>query len=56
MDLEGCLTAGFPSLEYIVGSDCAVDFERLDEEDDRGGGALWVVIGIGSRCIGKRCD
>ena len=56
VDLEGCPTADFPSVEYIVGSDCTVVFERLDEKGHRGGGAPWVVPGGGSRCICKGCD
>ena len=56
VDLEGCPTADFPCVEYIVGSDCTVVFERLDEKGHRGGRAPWVVPGGGSRCICKRCD
>ena len=56
MDLDGCSTADVPGVEYIVGSDGTVVFERLDEEGHRGGGAPWVVPGGGSRCIGKGCD
>ena len=37
VDLEGC--TDFPGVEYIVGSDGTVVFERLDEEGKRGGGA-----------------
>ena len=53
MGLEGCSTADFPSVEYIIGSNGTVVFGRLDEEGNRGGGAPWVVPGIGSRCIGQ---
>ena len=56
MDLEGCPTADFPSVEYIVGSDGTVVFERLNEKGNRGGGAPWVVPGVGSRGVGKGCD
>ena len=56
MDLEGCSTADFPGVEYMIGSDGTVIFERLEEESNRCGGAPLVVPGIASRCIGKRCD
>ena len=56
VDLEGCTTADCPGVEYIVGGDGTVVFERLDEEGNRGGGAPWVVPGGGSHCIDIRCD
>ena len=56
VDLECCPTADFPGVEYIVGSDGSVVFERLYEEGKRSGGAPWVVPGGGSRGVGKGCD
>ena len=56
VDLECCPTADFPGVEYIVGSDGSVVFERLNEEGKRGGGAPWVVPGGGSRSVGKGCN
>ena len=51
VDLEGCPTADFPSVSYIVGSDGTVVFERLNEEGSRGRGAPWAVSGGGWRII-----
>jgi hypothetical protein len=39
VNLEGCAIVDYPDVEYIVGSDGSVVFERLDEKGDRGGGA-----------------
>jgi hypothetical protein len=53
VDLEGCVTSGFPGVEYIVGGDGAIGFESFDEKGDRCEGAPWVIPSVGSRCIGK---
>ena len=48
VDLEGCPTVDFPSVEYIVGSDGTVIFERLNEEGNRGGErhGLFLVVAL----------
>ena len=56
MDLEGGPATDFPCVEYIVGGDGTVVFERFGEKSHRGGGAPWIVPGGGSRGICKGCD
>jgi hypothetical protein len=53
VDLKGCAPAGFPGLEYIVGSEGSVALECLDEEGECCGGAPWVISRVGFRCVGK---
>ena len=53
MDLEGCATADFLGVEYIVGNERTVILESLDEKGDRCGRAPWVISRVGSRCVGK---